>query len=339
MPGQAAKVWISERQQSLLEELSRSRSESQMISQRAKIILLAFKGRLYVEIAAEVGLERKQVGVWRRRWQEAWEALTLLECTEPRNLREAIRETLRDAHRSGSPGIFTAEQIAQILAVACEKPELSGRPITHWTHRELRDEVIKRGIVDDISVSRVGDFLREAALKPHRRKMWLNTKEKDPEAFQEAVETVCETYREAPELHEKNGTHTVSTDEMTGIQALERIAPDKGVKPDEIAREEFEYERHGTTTIIGNLEVATGEMIAPTIGPTRTEVDFVNHIGNTVASDPDGEWIFIVDTLNIHWSAGLVEWVAERCEPETDLGKKRRTRHLEKSGEPAGVSV
>ncbi len=113
MPGKAAKVQISERQQSLLEELSRSRSESQMISQRAKIILLAFEGRLNEEIAVEVGLERKQVGVWRRRWQEAWEALTLLECTEPRKLREAIRETLRDAHRSGSPGTFTAEQIAQ----------------------------------------------------------------------------------------------------------------------------------------------------------------------------------------------------------------------------------
>jgi hypothetical protein len=234
---------------------------------------------------------------------------------------------------------MSAEQVTRILAVACEKPELSGRPITHWTYRELRDEVIKRGIVEDISVSRIGDFLREAALKPHRHKMWLNTKEEDPEVFQEAVETVCKTYLEAVELQEKNGTHTVSTDEMTGLQALERIAPDKDVKPDQIARQEFEYERHGTTTIIGNLDVVTGEMIAPTLGPTRTEVDFVNHIENTVARDPDGEWIFLVDTLNIHWSAGLVEWVAERCEPETDLGKKRQTRHLEKSGEPPGVSV
>jgi transposase len=339
MPGQAAKVLISERQQTLLEELSRSRSESQMISQRAKIVLLAFEGKLNEEIAVEVGLERKQVGVWRRRWQEAWDALTLLECTEPRKLREAIRETLRDAPRAGCPGTFNAEQVTRILAVACEKPELSGRPITHWTYRELREEVIKRGIVEDISVSRIGDFLREAALKPHRHKMWLNTKEEDPDVFQEAVETVCKTYLEAVELQEKNGTHTVSTDEMTGLQALERIAPDKDVKPDQIARQEFEYERHGTTTIIGNLDVVTGEMIAPTLGPTRTEVDFVNHIENTVARDPDGGWIFLVDTLNIHWSAGLVEWVAERCEPETDLGKKRPTRDFEKPSESAGVSV
>lgn len=339
MPGKAAKVQISERQQSLLEELSRSRSESRMISQRAKMILLAFEGQRNEEIAVEVGLERKQVGVWRRRWQEAWEALTLLECSEPRALREAIRETLRDAPRPGCPGLFTAEEITQILAVACEKPELSERPITHWTYRELRDEVIKRGIVDEISVSRIGDFLREAALQPHRRKMGLNTKEADRDVFQAGAQTVCETYREAPELHEKKGTHTVSTDEMTGLQALERIAPDKAVKPDQIAREEFEYERHGTTTLIGNLDVVTGEMIAPTLGPTRTEVDFVQHIETTVACDPDGEGIFLVDTLNIHWSQGLVEWVAERCEPETDLGKKRPARNFEKSGESTQVSV
>ena len=339
MPGKAAKVRITERQQVILEELSRSRSESRMISQRAQIILLAFQGRLNEEIAGEAGLERKQVGLWRRRWQVAWDALTLLECTEPRKLREAVRETFRDAHRSGAPGVFTAEQITQILAVACEEPSLSNRPITHWTQRELRDEVIQRGIVESISESRIGHFLREAALQPHRRKMWLNTKEKDPEVFQAAVNTICETYRDAPELHEQQGTHTVCADEMTGIQALERIAPDKPVRPDQIAREEFEYARHGTTTIIGNFDVVTGEMISPPLGPTRTEKDFVAHIKQTVADDPDGEWIIIVDSLNIHWSAGLVEWVAERCEPETDLGKKRETRRLEKSGEPPCVPV
>jgi transposase len=339
MPGKAAKVTITERQQGILEELSRSRSEAQMISQRAQIILLAFQGLLNQEIADQVGLERKQLGLWRRRWQAAWESLTLLECSEPRRLREAIRETLRDAHRSGAPGTFTAEQITQILAVACEKPELSGRPITHWTHRELREEVIQRGIVEEISVSRIGHFLREAALQPHRRKMWLNTKERDPQVFQQAVETVCQTYHEAAKLHEQNGAHTVSTDEMTGIQALERVAPAKGVKPDQIARDEFEYTRHGTTTLIGNLDVVTGTMISPSLGPTRTEEDFVKHIENTIAADADGEWIFLVDTLNIHWSAGLVEWVAQRCEPETDLGKKRRGRRFEESGEPPGFPV
>lgn len=339
MPGKAAKVTITERQQVMLVELSRSRSESQMISQRAGIILLAFAGRSNEEISLDVGLERKQVGLWRRRWRDAWDALTLLECTEPRRLREAIRETLQDAPRSGAPGTFTAEQITQILAVACEPPAQSGRPITHWTQRELRDEVLQRGIVERISESRIGYFLRTAALAPQRRKMWLNTKEKDPQVFQREVEQVCETYRAAPELHEQQGAHTVCCDEMTGIQALERIAPDKEVRPDQIARHEFEYVRHGTTTLIGNFDVVTGEMLSPTIGPTRTEEDFVRHIERTVASDPQGEWIFIVDGLNIHWSAGLVEWVAERCEPDRPLGKKRNSGRAPQSGDASGVPV
>jgi hypothetical protein len=279
------------------------------------------------------------VGVWRQRWRDSWESLTLLECSEPRRLREAVRETLRDAPRSGAPGTFTPEQVAQILAVACEPPAQSERPITHWTQRELRDEVIKRAIVEDISESQIGRYLRTAALQPQRRKLWLNTKEKDPEVFQQQVEAVCAAYQAAPALHEQRGTHTVSCDEMTGIQALERIAPDQPMRPGQVAREEFEYTRHGTTTVIGNLDVVSGELVSPTIGPTRTEEDFVNHIEQTVASDPDGEWAFLVDSLNIHWSAGLVEWVAEHCEPNRQLGKKRESGDFEMSGDASRVSV
>lgn len=339
MPGTAAKVTITERQQTVLEELARSRTEPPVIIQRAKVILQAFAGRLNEQIAEDVGLGRKQVGLWRRRWQDAWEQLTLLECTEPRRLRQAVRETLQDAHRCGAPGTFTAEQITHILAVACEPPEQSGRPITHWTRRELREEVIRRGIVENISESRIGHFLREAALQPHRRKMWLNTKEKDPQVFQQQAEAVCETYQQAANRHQQDGTHTICCDEMTGIQALQRIAPDKPPRPEQIAREEFEYIRHGTTTLIGNLDVVTGEMIHPSIGPTRTEADFVAHIEQTVASDPDGEWIFIVDTLNIHGSAGLVEWVAEVCGVDQPLGKKRESGDSPKPGEPSRISV
>jgi transposase len=339
MPGKAAKVTITERQKVILEELSRSRSESKMIAQRAAIVLHAFNRCLNEDISVRVGLERKQVGVWRRRWQDAWESLTCLECREPRRLREAIRDTLRDAPRPGAPGIFTAEQIAQILAVACEPPEKSGRPITHWTHRELREEVLKRGIVESISLSYISHLLREAALQPHRRKMWLNTTEKDPDLFQQQVETVCKTYQAAATLHEREGTHTVSCDEMTGIQALERIAPDKPVLPEQVAREEFEYVRHGTTTLIGSFDVVTGQMCHGTLGPTRTESDFVLHIEQTVAADPAANWVFLVDGLNIHWSAGLVKWVAERCEPDQPLGKKREVRDTAMSGDTSPILV
>jgi transposase len=222
MPGKAAKVVITERQQAILVELSKSRTESQMVVQRATVVLRAFAGWLNEQITAEIGLGVGQVGVWRRRWQAAWEELTALECREPRRLREAILEVFRDAPRSGSPGKFTAEQVTQILALACEPPEKSGRPITHWTRKELHAEVLKRGIAQ-ISESQVGRYLQQAALQPQRRKMWLNTKEKDPAVFAEQVKTVCQTYREAPRRASQDGTRTISVDEMTGLQALERV--------------------------------------------------------------------------------------------------------------------
>src|SRR3982751_2135139 len=194
MPGKAAKVRVSERQWAVLQELSRSRTAAKGIVQRASILVLGAQGLRNEQIAAEVGLIRRQVGTWRRRWREAWDSLCAWECTEPHRLREAILEVLSDAPRPGSPGKVTAEQVAQILAVACESPRLSDRPITRWTHRELRDEVVRRGIVASISVAQVGRYLKQAALQPHRSKMWLNTTEEDPEAFERQAAKVCETY-------------------------------------------------------------------------------------------------------------------------------------------------
>ena len=93
MPGKAAKVVVSERQLAILEELRRSRTEPLWVVKRAHIIVLAWEGRLNQEIARQVSLDRMAVGTWRRRWQDAWDELTLRECTEPTRLRTAIRET------------------------------------------------------------------------------------------------------------------------------------------------------------------------------------------------------------------------------------------------------
>src|SRR3954452_412305 len=113
---------------------------------------------------------------------------------------------------------------------------------------------------------------------------------------------------------------------MTGIQALERIAPTLPLGRGRTECREFEYERHGTLTLIGNFHVVTGQLIAPSLGPTRTEADFVQHVAQTVATDPDASWVFVVDNLNIHASEGLVHWVAKTCGITQDLGKKRQTR-------------
>lgn len=323
MAGKAAKILVSERQQVLLKEFSKSRTVSKGVVQRATIILLGFAGLLNEVIALQVGLNRQQVGIWRQRWRDAWEALCLWECTEPHRLREAILDILCDAPRPGAPATFTAEQVAQIVALACESPKLSGRPISHWTLRELRDEAIARQIVEDISVSQVGRFLQQAAVQPHRKKMWLNTTEKDPQKFQAEVENVCRTYLDAP-AQAANGSHTMSVDEATSLQAIERNAPDKPAEPGSVAKREFEYTRHGTTTLTAGLDVVTGLIVCPTLEATRTEPEFVAHIARTVDTDPAAEWIFIVDCLNTHLSESLVKFVAERCSLPVALGKKAR---------------
>ena len=87
---------------------------------------------------------------------------------------------------------------------------------------------------------------------------------------------------------------------MTGIQALERIAPTQPMRPGHVERHEFEYERHGTLSLIANFDVVTGQVISPSVGPRRTEADFAAHIARTIDTDPDGLWLLVVDQLNTH---------------------------------------
>jgi transposase len=140
--------------------------------------------------------------------------------------------------------------------------------------------------------------------------------------FENQSKAVCELYLKAPALAEA-GIHLISCDEMTGIQALERAAPTKPALPGQIEKREFEYIRHGTLSLIAGLEVATGQIGTATLQPTRTEIDFVTHIEQTLDTDPKAGWIFILDQLNIHQSAGLVELVQQRLGlNQLDLGVK-----------------
>ncbi len=145
--------------------------------------------------------------------------------------------------------------------------------------------------------------------------------------FAEQVQTVCDAYAQAPAFLAQGG-HLVSCDEMTGIQALERAAPTLPLRPAQVERREFEYIRHGTQCLIANFDVATGQVVAPSIGFTRTEADFAAHINQTVATDPDAAWVFVLDNLNTHQSESLVRLVIDRCrlalDPQT-LGVKEKS--------------
>ena len=153
---------------------------------------------------------------------------------------------------------------------------------------------------------------------------WLNPKPADPTLFAAQVQAVCDCYLSAIEEFEQSGTRTVCVDEMTGLQALEQIAPMKPARPGLIARQEFEYKRHGTICLTGNFEVATGRVISPTFGTRRGEQDFLEHIQRTVATDPHVKWIFIVDNLNTHSTVSLTRRINEYCELNCDLGIERR---------------
>ena len=139
---------------------------------------------------------------------------------------------------------------------------------------------------------------------------------------------LCQLHRQALELYEQ-GIHLVSTDEMTGIQALERAERTRPMKPGRVELQEFEYIRHGTLCLIANWHVALGKVVTPSIGATRTEADFAAHITQTINTDPKAGWIFIVDQLNIHQSESLVRLVAEYCGLDIDLGIKGYSGILE----------
>ena len=135
---------------------------------------------------------------------------------------------------------------------------------------------------------------------------------------------ICTVYHEAKANCETGG-HTISVDEMTGIQALEHKYPDKPVMPGKAARMEFEYIRHGTTSLIGFFDIATGRMEAPYLNQTRTEEDFVKAVSALVETDPEASWTFVCDGLNTHKSESLVRFVAEQCGLPDNLGCKGKS--------------
>jgi transposase len=145
----------------VLVQIVRRASSPQAEVTRAKMILAAADGMNNQHIAERLAVHLQTARTWRGRWAEAEDRLVAIEGEgDAAALREAIHDVLSDAPRPGTPATFTPEQICQIVAVGCEPPAESGRPVTHWTPTELADEVVKRGIVSQISPRSVGRFLK-----------------------------------------------------------------------------------------------------------------------------------------------------------------------------------
>lgn len=307
MPRHAATpVRLSNQDRRALEALVRRHSAPQALVTRAQIVLLAAAGVGVRATVARLAVGRATVQRWRRRWSNSAATLPVL-------------ERLLDAPRPGTPPTFTPEQICSILALACEPPRRDGRELTHWTQADLAAEAVARDIVDAISPDSIGRFLREADLKPHRTRGWINTPR--DARFDQKCHDLCETYRLAPQ-RAAAGIETRSIDEMTGVQALERAAATLPMRRGLIERREFEYVRHGTLTLIAAFDVVTGK-VGYHLGPTRTEQDFAQWLAQLLAQrTATTPWHLIMDNLNIHCSEAVVRVIADACALDIDLGVK-----------------
>lgn len=161
MACQPLKITLSDTEQQELEKLANRPSTPQQIAQRARIVLKAAVGQNNAEIARMLKISIKMVRQWRKRWVETREQL------------KTIMERLQDQQRPGAPLKFTLEQQVECMAMACRDPMEYGRCISHWTAHELTDELVKQGIVEQISPRQVGRWLAEAELKPHQSRYWL----------------------------------------------------------------------------------------------------------------------------------------------------------------------
>jgi transposase-like protein len=148
MPLLADPVTILPEQREALEQLVRTRSTPQQLALRARMILHAADGVGVRESARDLGVWPKTVRYWRRRWRQAADG-------------QSVPERLADAPRSGAPPTYTPEQICAVIAMTCEKPSESERPISQWSQREIADEAMRRGLVPHISQRSVGRFLKK----------------------------------------------------------------------------------------------------------------------------------------------------------------------------------
>ena len=152
-------VRLSAPQQAILDALLRQSSCPQAIALRARIVLEAATGQRNEALAQRLGCSLPTIRKWRGRWAAAEPQLAALDA-HAGDLRALVATLLADAPRSGAPGDFSAEQIVQIVNLACSPPAAAGRPIDAWTPRELADEAVKQGIVRSISARSVGRFLK-----------------------------------------------------------------------------------------------------------------------------------------------------------------------------------
>ena len=245
----------------------RTHSTPQQLAVRARMILHAADGMGVRESARELGVWPKTVRYWRKRWRQAAG-------------RAVGRRAAGRCAAIGSAGDVHAR--ADLRGGCDDLREAVGERAADQPlepARDCRRSHATRPGPEHLAALGGAFFKKEADLKPHRVRYWLTPKP-DP-AFDAKCADICEVYKAAAGADDAH--RTISIDEMTGIQALERIAPGLPMAPGKVERREFEYRRHGTQTLIAAFDVATGK-VEGVIGNTRTEKDFARFLRHLLSS-------------------------------------------------------
>ena len=302
----------------VLKQIANSTVVSHVLRQRTNIILASIFGSLDREIGKRFGVSRNVVSRWRRRFIDALPVLNRIAQKKPEVLAANIVTVLSDNPRSGRPALFDAVCRSFIIGIACNNPGDYGFVRSHWSLPVLQKVIINKRIVTAISCSTINRILNEVELKPHKNRYWLHSAEKgeNPFTYKQKIQEINGIYFTAAMINQFGGDsdlRIVSTDEMTGIQALEHKYPDKPAKPHATAKTEFEYIRHGTTSLIGFFDIVTGKLESPYLNKTRTAEDFVKALSQLIETDPEKHWIIVADNLNTHYSELVVRFIAEKC--------------------------
>ncbi len=193
--------WLTTTQREILQQMERGATTDRRLVERAGILLRFERLQSKKAVARSLMIDIKTVRTWHARWDAVRVVLSPLETGDVPSsaYRGVVEEALKDAPRPGAPLTFTADQVAQIVVMACEKLDDSTEPVSHWTNGHVASEAVERKIVESISPASVGRFLAEAAITPHLTKGWLNSPERDSPAFVEAAQAVCDVYHQALE--------------------------------------------------------------------------------------------------------------------------------------------
>lgn len=294
----AREVLLTPGVRAVLEANANGRSCPKGLSYRSAIVLKAADGKGNAEIARSVGVHENTVALWRGRFADAQGSLASIEADRPGELAVAVAEVLSDLPRPGAPRTISQEARDTLRAIACDKPTDHGVEASVWTLASLAKALVATGAIDSISTGAVYAILEGDDLKPWQNRYWLNSKERyeDYDSFREKITVINGLYLSAAELLEE-GTRLWCGDEMTCIRAYERVYRDKPCMPGSPTKREFNYVKHGVSTLIGFFDVQSGRVFEPYLKQTRNEADFVEAVSKVVDSDPGSRHVFVLDNL------------------------------------------